>query len=361
MEKERTVRDILNMVISDREQEPGGRLYDLVYVITMMQTHQWLDLNHHGWDDLESLFDMVMNREQWRGLHCGRRISVPELPENVEVENLIQNAVSILLNEARKRRNSAEELVQDLKRLPVEENIYSNLLLLREHIFFSVLVDQYFYYIHYENEDTWMLRRIHVSKLQEGWKPEHGECIFPNVVNFFYNEVKQCLSIQLKSVNTFVRYYPATEALEVVYHKALEGMNEVGDEICIDQPREIIASEDAVRDYYWIHTKGRIGLFEIIDGKVVAKADYISEGFVMVRSGRIRLVNEKVSLKFGEVYFDLVRDRYIVRWPYNCDLKHITEVEEIFWLNEYNSVVIFLDKKKNIREIKEMEVEEWPV
>jgi len=243
-------------------------------------------------------------------------------------------------------------------RLPVEENIYSNLLLLREHIFFSVLVDQYFYYIHYENEDTWIFRRIHVSKIQEGWKPEHGEYIFPNVVNFFYNEVKQCLSLQLRSVNTFVRYYPATRLLEVVYHKALKGMNEVGDEICIDQPREIIASEDAVRDYYWIHTKGRIGLFEIIDGKVVAKADYISEGLVMVRSGRIRLVNEKVSLKFGEVYFDLVRDRYIVRWPYNGDLKHIAEVEEIFNLNGNDTIIMCLDKEKNWREIKE--VETWP-
>ena len=178
------------------------------------------------------------------------------------------------------------------------------------------------------------------------------------MVNFFYNEVKQCLSLQLRSVNTFVRYYPATRLLEVVYHKALKGMNEVGDEICIDQPREIIASEDAVRDYYWIHTKGRIGLFEIIDGKVVAKADYISEGLVMVRSGRIRLVNEKVSLKFGEVYFDLVRDRYIVRWPYNGDLKHITEVEEIFNLNGNDTIIMFLDKEKNWREIKE--VETWP-
>lgn len=353
MEKERTVGDILNTVLSDREQEPGGRLYDLVYVITMMQVHQWLDLNHHCWDDFESLFDMVMNREKWRGLQCGRSIRAPELPENTDVEHLVQNAVSILLNETRKRRNDTKELVQDLMQLPVEENLYSNLFLIREYLFFSVLVDQYFYYIHHENEDTWILRRIPVSELQEGWEPEHGEYIFPNVVYFFYNEVKQCLSLQLKSVNTFVRYYPATGLLEVVYHKALEGMNDAGDEICIDQPREIIANEDAARDYYWIHAKGRIGLFEIIDAKVVAKADYLSEGLVMVRSGRIRLVNEKVSLKFGEVYFDLERDKYIIRWPYNGDLNHITEVEETFNLNGDDTIIMYLDKNKHWREIKE--------
>ena len=77
-------------------------------------------------------------------------------------------------------------------------------------------------------------------------------------------------------------------------------MNEVGHEICIDQPGEIIASKDAVKDYYQIHTKGCIGLFKINDGKMVAKTDYISDGLVMERSGRICLINEKVSLKFGK-------------------------------------------------------------
>jgi len=351
MIQKKTVGDVLRAAIEDTQAEAGVRLHDLVYVIMSMHLHQWLDLNRR-WDLFEGVFDMVINLE--------KKSTVPAsgLPENLNAGHLIHNVVNVLVDVARKRRYSREELIRDLMELPVEENIYSNLVLVRKYLLFSVLVGEYFYYVAPDDE-VGFLRKTPVSELGGTWEPEQGECIFPNVSDVFYIKEKECLSIALLAVNTFIRYYPATEEMEVVYHKALIGMDDAGREICLEQPREIIEKDDMELDYYWIYGKGRIGLFEIKDGKVLAKTDFVSEGILNVETCLISCVTEAVPMDIGEVFYDLVRDTYIIRWPLREDLRYMYEVEEAFQLSGKESTILFQDEKENWREIKEVD-EEWP-
>lgn len=199
----RTIGDMLRAVITDTQENPGARLYDFTYVIASMALHQWFDLERY-WYMFQEFFDIILEREKKEGVHCGRSEPAQEFPEFKDVSHLIHNLVNILSDITYRRRYSIEEFLQDLSQLPVEENLYSNMPLLKEHLLHSFLVEHYFYYLHSENENTWILRRIHVSDFQKDWKPEQGKYV--------------------------CRYYPETDEKKVMYNKVQKMIHYVGKE-----------------------------------------------------------------------------------------------------------------------------------
>jgi len=213
MDKKRMVGDVLKAAITDTKEKPGGRLYDLAYVIVTMKLYQWLDLERY-WYMFEEFFDIIIELEKMGGGYCGRSVSAQEIPKVKDVSHFIHNVVNILTDIANKRRYTTEELIQDLMLLPVEENVYLNFVLLREYLLYSILVDHYLYYIHDENNAKRILRRIPISEFLKEWKPEQGEYILANVSRCFYVEKKGYISLQLLSEKTSARYYPVTGIIE---------------------------------------------------------------------------------------------------------------------------------------------------
>lgn len=345
MENER-LGDILQRIISDNDEEVFEKLYNFSYLVVELLLREKIR-PEGSWKFYENVFDIVKRIADERIINFAGKPCEVSAVNKVFGKEEIKDYVGMLIRDLGATEIPIPQLIMYLNRFNVDMRIYRALFSFFEIVHTARYIDGEIYYIDYEGEDTDVptnLRRVHPAVLSVSWKPQDGEFICPNVSQYFYIKDKNCIACQWSCVNTYMYYYPETGQVEAVYHKALLGVSSAGNEISIEQPEEVIENKDTSLDYYWIHTKGRIGSFEIRDNQLLADVKYISSGFLETEEFWIIAENAPFPANKGTVYLDLMTGKYNVIWPHNIPISFFAEVERIFQLGHEDVIVKFTTK-----------------
>jgi len=259
-------------------------------------------------------------------LRFGRPVSYEEdvVPEQVfreYMKTLTEDAIVL-----------GDDIFDGLNRYPFNEHIYRALIPMLDVIYYSEFVDGIFYYIKKTGERYLMC--IEEEWLDEGWQVDQASTLFPGVWDIYYfrgcTEEEDYLACSFGIVPTYVRYYPATERWEAVYHKALLGVDEYGREKFLDQPLEVIEQRDWRTDYCGVHHRGKIGEFELDGDVLVCRTEYLSEGIVDFKDACIKPRETQVFPRTGQVHYELSSGTYVILLPKQIGMEYIKEIEENF-------------------------------
>ena len=111
---EKGLGEILRNVLNGKDRTAEERMYDLCYVITMLDSHKYFDLKRY-YELFEDLFDRALRRE---------KVTKSEL-KNPDL--YIKNMVTVLSDLCVKRCLSIEQFIGWINEIPADEQVYENI------------------------------------------------------------------------------------------------------------------------------------------------------------------------------------------------------------------------------------------